>query len=81
MENKTKTGVNIIKTGYNKLLKFLKNTIFIFNFELKLNKKSGAKPTNIIKKCLIKTKGAYKTLVCSNCLAIEALDTKKAQDI
>ena len=48
MANKTKTGVNIIKTGYNKLLKFLKNKIFIFNFELKLNKKNGANPTNII---------------------------------
>ena len=55
MENKTKIGVNIIKTGYNKLLKFLKNKIFIFNFELKLNKMNGAKPTNIIKKYLIKT--------------------------
>ena len=34
-----------------------KNKSFIFNFELKLNKKTGPKPINIIRKYLNKTCG------------------------
>ena len=52
--NKTKTGVNTSKIGYNKFLKCLKNKIFSFNFVLKLNKKIGQKPINIIRGYLIK---------------------------
>ena len=47
--NKTKTGANTSRIGYNKFLKRLKNKIFIFNFVLKLNKKIGPKPINIIR--------------------------------
>ena len=52
--NKTKTGVNTSKIGYNKFLKCLKNKIFSFNFVLKLNKKIGPKPINIIRGYLIR---------------------------
>ena len=52
--NKTKSGVNASKIGYNKFLKCLKNKIFSFNFVLKLNKRIGPKPINIIRGYLIK---------------------------
>ena len=52
--NKIKTGVNTSRIGYNKFLKCLKNKIFIFNFVLKLNKKIGPKPINIIRGYLIR---------------------------
>ena len=51
--NRKKAGVNNNKIGYNKFLKCLKNKNSVFNFELKLNKKIGPKPINIIRGYLI----------------------------
>ena len=79
--NKTKTGVNISKIGYNKFLKCLKNKIFSFNFVLKLNKKIGPKPINIIRGYLIKLSNIIASEFVINCEVIDDLENNIPHDI
>ena len=79
--NKKKAGVNNNKIGCNKFLKCLKNKISFFNFELKLNKKIGAKPINIIRGYLIRPSNVTDSKFCTNCEIIDDRDSNIAHDI
>ena len=79
--NRNKTGVNNNKIGCNKFLKCLKNKTSAFNFELKLNKKIGAKPINIIRGYLIRPSNVTDLKFCTNCEIIDDLDLNIPQAI
>ena len=81
IKNKTKTGINISKIGYNKFLKYLKNRTFVFNFELKLNRKIGPKPISIIRGYLIKISSLNELKFVANCEIIDDLESNMTQDI